>query len=131
MDGMLERQFSPPPRLLLDGRLKVRAVNDCLRRICNLGAGVWRGVSVEEWVNADSALLTRIRAGISRRSPSWIEVITLRLPGGGAVMTMLKLMPLRGRRRSGLLVTVIAAVGPNGHRQCVPARRGYWPGACA
>lgn len=107
MNGRMEQQkVSPPPRLLLDGLLQVRAVNQCLRRACDLSAEPWRGMSVEEWINAETALLGRIRAAIAQCSPSWVEMIKLQLPGDGPIVARLRFVPVRGRRRNGLLVTV-------------------------
>lgn len=97
---------TPPPRLLLDQDLQILAINAYLLQLCSIDTDACRGVSIEEWVNADAALLTRIKACLAGGAAPWHEVFTVRLSGGAAVSALLKLTPLRGRSGPGLLVTM-------------------------
>lgn len=96
----------PPPRVLLDDRLRVSAVNQRLRTLCDLGSGHARGIPVQDWINLDTGVLFRVHSAFRDDATVWLDRLEFLLPNGYQVSASLHLRLLRGKRGVGLLVTV-------------------------
>lgn len=116
-----------PARALVDGDLRVVAVNGAVARLTGVPSHELRGTRLDDWINLSPLIRERLRNALRHCTADWVETIPLGLAQDGGGSAVVRLTQVPGEPPC-LLISLIAihlthSAAPTGNRRAFQPNR--------